>query len=508
MANPSVTTKVSPTMKVPSVGGKISTTKPEQTSASTLKSTTAANAAQSGGGDKGERGGALHPYKAIGNLGKRQSESLMDVTVIKNRSGGGRGGKAGEGMDSVVEIAVPPPMENGVGGASPECTDRQHNASARGGAAHDGRDGELEAENPEAQEDRQVIGQRYEDYVRRYSTAIESMHGDKPRGFGEKIKHMIRKMGCGTSQMTNIEETLPVVVIGATGTVGGAVARALLRDHRFTVRAVTRTPSTDQARALAEEGAVVVAADLNDTRSLCRVMEGAAGVFLTTNFWEHLSKQREIAHGMNAVDAAVMSNVHHFIMHGSDPTSADDPKCGYMDAKAAIEVYLRESTLPFTVVKLPFLYENLISFFKPHLISPGLYTLPLPMENVPLDIMALQDIARCVVNIFLRPKNHMFRSVALAGERMTIQCIADHLNKLFDDRTITYVKITPEDFATFDFPGSQDIAAMFVFLQKAPARDTRVTRKIFHSVTIFDKWAQENKDRLIAAMRGDDTTSC
>ena len=54
--------------------------------------------------------------------------------------------------------------------------------------------------------------------------------------------------------MTGIEETLPVVVIGATGTVGGAVARALLKDHRFTVRAVTRTPSTDQARALAEEG--------------------------------------------------------------------------------------------------------------------------------------------------------------------------------------------------------------------------------------------------------------
>ena len=54
--------------------------------------------------------------------------------------------------------------------------------------------------------------------------------------------------------MSNIEETLPVVVIGATGTVGGAVARALLKDHRFTVRAVTRTPSTDQARALAEEG--------------------------------------------------------------------------------------------------------------------------------------------------------------------------------------------------------------------------------------------------------------
>ena len=63
------------------------------------------------------------------------------------------------------------------------------------------------------------------------------------------------------------------------------------------------------------------------------------------------------------------------------------------------------------------------------------------MENVPLDIMALTDIAHCVVNIFLRPKNHMFKAVSLAGERMTIQHMADHLNKLFDDRTITYAKV-------------------------------------------------------------------
>ena len=33
------------------------------------------------------------------------------------------------------------------------------------------------------------------------------------------------------------------------------------------------------------------------------------------------------------------------------------------------------TVLPFTVVKFPFLYENITSFFKPHLISPGLYTL-------------------------------------------------------------------------------------------------------------------------------------
>lgn len=56
---------------------------------------------------------------------------------------------------------------------------------------------------------------------------------------------------------------MPVVVFGATGMIGGAVVRALLKDHRFTVRAVTRTPTTDEARALAEEGKLTSVA-LND----------------------------------------------------------------------------------------------------------------------------------------------------------------------------------------------------------------------------------------------------
>ena len=50
------------------------------------------------------------------------------------------------------------------------------------------------------------------------------------------------------------DDPMPVVVFGCTGLVGGAVARALLRDRRFEVKAVTRTPTTDAARKLAEEG--------------------------------------------------------------------------------------------------------------------------------------------------------------------------------------------------------------------------------------------------------------
>lgn len=62
-------------------------------------------------------------------------------------------------------------------------------------------------------------------------------------------------MGCGSSKEFPDDEPRTVVVFGATGLLGGAVARALLEDPlRFRVRAVTRRPSSEKARKLAEEG--------------------------------------------------------------------------------------------------------------------------------------------------------------------------------------------------------------------------------------------------------------
>ena len=65
-------------------------------------------------------------------------------------------------------------------------------------------------------------------------------------------------MGCGSSSEFSDDEPRTVVVFGATGLLGGAVARALLTDPlHFRVRAVTRRPSSEKARKLAEEGMVV-----------------------------------------------------------------------------------------------------------------------------------------------------------------------------------------------------------------------------------------------------------
>lgn len=48
-----------------------------------------------------------------------------------------------------------------------------------------------------------------------------------------------------------------IAVIGATGTQGEAVARALLSDRNFKVRAVTRNPNSEKAQAIANLGELI-----------------------------------------------------------------------------------------------------------------------------------------------------------------------------------------------------------------------------------------------------------
>src|ERR1700759_2957750 len=85
--------------------------------------------------------------------------------------------------------------------------------------------------------------------------------------------------GRGTEQ--NMAQELIVVVTGATGKQGGAVARGLLeRGHE--VRAVTRDPGSSQAKSLASAGATLVAASLEDTAAITKALEGATSLFAMT----------------------------------------------------------------------------------------------------------------------------------------------------------------------------------------------------------------------------------
>src|SRR5258705_4201959 len=93
-----------------------------------------------------------------------------------------------------------------------------------------------------------------------------------------------------------------ILVTGATGLQGGAVARHLLKLGKAEVRCLTRRPDSEAAKTFKQLGADVVKADLDDPPSLKSVLRGCTGVFGVTDFWEAFLREHD--QGVNLIDAA------------------------------------------------------------------------------------------------------------------------------------------------------------------------------------------------------------
>jgi uncharacterized protein YbjT (DUF2867 family) len=102
-----------------------------------------------------------------------------------------------------------------------------------------------------------------------------------------------------------------ILVTGATGQQGGAVARKLLsRNHK--VRAMTRKPTSEFAKALANLGAEIIQGDLDDDASLERAVQGVWGVFAVQNTWEAGVEKEEIQ-GKRIAEISKKTGVYHYV---------------------------------------------------------------------------------------------------------------------------------------------------------------------------------------------------
>ncbi len=86
--------------------------------------------------------------------------------------------------------------------------------------------------------------------------------------------------------MASAEQKKLIVVVGATGNQGGAVARRFIQDPRYAVRGLTRNPDSPAGKELAALGVEVVQAELDDVKSLEAAFAGANVIFSVTNYWE------------------------------------------------------------------------------------------------------------------------------------------------------------------------------------------------------------------------------
>src|SRR5436190_9967978 len=205
-----------------------------------------------------------------------------------------------------------------------------------------------------------------------------------------------------------------ILVTGATGQQGGAVARELLA-RKHTVRAMTRKPDSDAAKALARQGAEVVKGDLDDAESLRRALQGAWGVFAVQNTWE-AGVEREEAQGKLMAELARKAGVQHYVYTsvGSAHRKTGIP---HFENKWRIEETVRALKFPSHVILRPvFFMENLLqpSFGLPK----GKLVMALPPAR-PLQMIAVEDIGKYGARAFIKHAEMAGREIDLAGDDLT-----------------------------------------------------------------------------------------
>lgn len=185
-----------------------------------------------------------------------------------------------------------------------------------------------------------------------------------------------------------MNDRITVLVTGATGTQGGAVARELLANGHH-VRALTRRPDSAAARALADVGASPVRGDFDDAALLERAADGADAVFVMGTPFE-VDTETETRQSIAMIDAARAAGVSH-IVYTSVAGALDDTGIPHFESKALVERHLRSVDESATVVApAAFLGDLTSPWFLPGL-QEGQYAFALPAD-LPLQQVAVADI--------------------------------------------------------------------------------------------------------------------
>ena len=307
-----------------------------------------------------------------------------------------------------------------------------------------------------------------------------------------------------------------IAVIGATGAQGGGLARAILDDKNgpFALRAITRNVNSDKAKALADAGAEVVAADLDDVKSLKKAFEGAHGAYCVTNFWEHFKPEKELSQARNMAQAAKEAGVKHVIWSTLEDTRKSIPlsddrmptlmgkyKVPHFDAKGEADAIFTELGVPTTFLLTSFYWENLIYFgMGPKKGADGKLAITLPLGNKKLASISSEDIGKTAYAIFEAGDEMIGKTVGIAGGHLTGAQMAKSLSKALG-QPVVYNAVTPAAFRAFGFPGAEDLGNMFQFNCEfeqdfCDARNISETKSLNPELQTFDRWLGANKSRI------------
>jgi uncharacterized protein YbjT (DUF2867 family) len=272
-----------------------------------------------------------------------------------------------------------------------------------------------------------------------------------------------------------------ILITGATGQQGGAVAQAL-QGSGFHLRGLTRKPEDERAAALARQGIEVVKGDLDDEATLRRALAGAWGVFSVQNTAE-AGVEREEAQGKRLATLAREAGVEHFVYTS---VGSADKRTGvpHFDNKWRIEETVRGLGFPSHVILRPvFFMDNLLAPFSLQgstlawALAPG----------VKLQMIAVDDIGWFGARAFTDSAALNRREIDLAGDIRTMPQAAEVLTEALG-RRIAFAQTPIEQVRQY----SKEMALMLEWFERVgySADITGLEREFGRKLTKLPEWAR------------------
>ncbi|MFF0066449.1 NmrA/HSCARG family protein [Streptomyces sp. NPDC005279] len=255
---------------------------------------------------------------------------------------------------------------------------------------------------------------------------------------------------------------MTVLVTGATGLQGGAVARELVRRGRDTA-ALVRDPASDRARALAELGVTLVRGDLDDEVSLRAATDGVAGIFSVQNFMTPAGLGGEVRQGRALARAARDTGVPH-VVYSSVGGAERHSSVPHFDSKRSIERYLEELGVPTTVLRPSFFMDNFAAH-GPQRVDGTLVVQLALKPDTRVQFIAVDDIGYFAAEAFDRPQEYLGRALEIAGDELT----ATEVALAFAERTgepARFEELALDAVAANPYiPNGPEISLMFEWFQ-------------------------------------------
>jgi NAD(P)H dehydrogenase (quinone) len=282
-----------------------------------------------------------------------------------------------------------------------------------------------------------------------------------------------------------------ILIYGANSAQGIPVVRRLLKAN-YQVRVFVRDRA--KAQSLFGRDVEIFTGTLEDKASLDAANEGIERVFLVLP----LEYRFDVAvnQGRNAIDAARNAGVKLLVFNSSTNIPTETTDVAAFEIKRSVEEYIRQSTLPYIILRPPLYMDNLAAPWSiPSIVNQSVVAYPLPAE-IKVAWISLDDTAALVVAALDR--------LELAGSIFDIGGLesvnGSEIAQLFTqvlNRPFTYQQIPIDAFEqglnqAFGEPNGTEIARIYRWRAAHPDTEkidmNAVLKKLPIELTTFAEW--------------------